>query len=211
MNRKRWYPIKVLPLAKRIALVGVVSLGIFLVALLRVDAQDSSPKPSGEGGVPTKAPVKNSSADSNLVWVDSQVAWEEIRNLFAPQQATILLKQQQQQQQQLSSKVDSMTRFPTISGIISSKAGGNRAILDGMVVRPGDQLKSFLVKQITNDRVILQGEETYALVLKPHQIPSIKIFLIPASGKEAKEIVVNLASETAGQHEGKEKTPNVKP
>jgi len=209
MNRKRLYRIQALSLAGRVVLVGITALGIFLIALPQGNAQDSFSKSSAGGAVSTKAPVKTSSPDPTLIWADRQVVWEDIRNLFAPQQATILLKQHQQQQ--LSSKVDSTTRFPAITGIISSKGSGNRAILDGMVVRPGDRLHNFLVKQITNDRVVLQGEETYALVLKPHQTPSIKIFLIPASGKNAREIVVNLASETADQHEGKEKTPNVKP
>lgn len=206
MNRKRWYRTQALPSVRRITLMGIAALGIFLATFLQVDAQAPSPKPSAESAIPAKATVKNSPPDSNLVWADSQVVWEEIRNLFAPQ-STMLLKRQQQ----ISSQVDSMTRFPTITGIISSKEGGNRAILDGMIVRPGDRLKDFLVKQITSDRVILQGEETYALVLKPHQTPAIKIFLIPASGKGGQEIVINLASETAVQHEGKERKSNVEP
>ena len=204
-------------------------MGLFLAAFLQVSAQDSPKKVPAGAAIPASFPwkafdvlpktpkastagtgpatVKSSRTDPNLVWVDSQVVWEEIRNVFAPQSTTLLKRQQQIS----TSQVDSATRFPTITGIISNKNGKNRAILDGMVVQPGDRLKEFLIKQISKDRVTLQGEETYALELKPHQIPAIKIFLIPAPGKGDQEIALSTASETAVQNEGKEKKPNVKP
>jgi len=202
MTRNLKYRAQAFPLLRYMSLVGTATLGIFLASFLRVDAQAPSPKHPAEAANSTKTPVKNSTADSNLVWVDSQVVWEEIRNPFTPQ-ATMALNRQLQ--------VDSATSFPAITGIISSKEAGNRAILDGMVVRPGDRLKNFLVKEITKDKIILQGDETYALVLKPHQTPAIKIFLIPASGKGAQEIVLKTASETTVQNEGKEKQSNVEP
>jgi hypothetical protein len=148
--------------------------------------------------------------------VGEQIAWEEIRNLFVPLRSGVEVRRQQE----TAANVDSSTRFPIITGIVTTKNGENRAILDGASVKAGERLKDFVVTKITRERVTLEGDETYILELRPHQIPAVKIFLVPDSGSGENEIALNPVTSSSGEPtssdpaapkpEGKETTSHVK-
>lgn len=136
---------------------------------------------------------KRARAEKEMQQVGEQIVWEEIRNLFVPQRSNIEVRRQQE----AAANIDSSTRFPVVTGIITDKDGDNRAILDGVSMKVGERLKDFIVKRITRDRVTLEGEDTYILELKPHQTPAVKIFMVPY-GSEEGEIILTTTTSSSG-------------
>lgn len=213
---------------RRAASVIAAILGFALIALSPGGAQrarvDNIPqnafdilKDDAKDAKKTSNLNKRRRAEANdMQQVGEQIAWEEIRNLFVPLKSGIEIRRHQE----TAANVDNSTRFPIITGIVTTKNGENRAILDGASVKAGERLKDFIVTKITRDRVTIEGDETYILELRPHQVPAVKIFLVPDSGSGEGEIALNPVTSSSGeptssdpaapQPEGKETTSHVK-
>lgn len=62
---------------------------------------------------------------------------------------------------------DLMVSEMVLEGIMTGQAQGNVAIINGMIVNPGDMVGLFKIKDITPDMVILQKDsETFTLKIK---------------------------------------------
>lgn len=192
---------------KKVLPAAVIVFGFLFLALASSNAQkakldaikqdafdifQSEPqKPERKTSTSTPSP-RRARAERDIQQVGEQVVWEEVRNLFMPQRSSIEFRRQQE----AAANVDSSTRFPVISGIVTDSNGDNMAVLDGENKRVGERLKDFVVQKITRDRVTLEGDETYILELKPHQNPAVKIFLVPAGSGED-EIILTTTTANA--------------
>lgn len=210
---------------KRVVSVVGAILGFALVALVPGSAQrariDSIPQNAFDilksDTQATKKPsslTKRNRGEQDMQQTGEQIAWEEVRNLFVPQRSNIEVRRQQE----AAATIDSSTQFPAITGIITTKDGENQAILDGANVKVGERLKNFIVTKITHERVTIEGDETYILELRAHQVPAVKIFLVPDPGSGEDEIPLTPVSGSSSepisldpatqQSEGKGKKPH---